>query len=108
MVLFLFKGYAHQILFFLLAIILSIKKFIFGNDDEKDEDSKKIKEDMLNLTKRFEEIERNVWATNSGYDIINRMKNKPTQYRMIWDGNIKYYFIKSIFINFFCFKKIYN
>ena len=58
MVLFLFKGYAHQILFFLLAIILSIKKFIFGNDDEKDEDSKKIKEDMLNLTTRFEEIER--------------------------------------------------
>lgn len=50
-----------------------------------------------NLDEKFEEIEQSIWATNSGYDIINRMKNKPTQYRMIWDGNIKYYFIGDAF-----------
>lgn len=49
------------------------------------------------LTEKFEEIERNVYATNSGYDIINRMKNKPQAYRMIWDNNIKYYFIGDAF-----------
>ena len=49
------------------------------------------------LDERFEEIERNVYATNSGYDIINRMKNKPQAYRMIWDNNIKYYFIGDAF-----------
>lgn len=49
------------------------------------------------LTEKFEEIERNVWATNSGYDIINRMKNKKAPYRMIWDNNIRYYFIGDAF-----------
>lgn len=50
-----------------------------------------------NIYEKFEEIERNVYATNSGYDIINRMKNKPQAYRMIWDNNIKYYFIGDAF-----------
>lgn len=49
------------------------------------------------LTERFEEIERNVFATDSGYDIINRMKNKPQAYRIIYDGNIGYYFIGDAF-----------
>ena len=49
------------------------------------------------LTERFEEIERNVYATDSGYDIINRMKNKPQAYRIIYDGNIGYYFIGDAF-----------
>ena len=52
---------------------------------------------LESLNERFEEIERNVYATNSGYDIINRMKNKPQAYRMIWDNNIKYYFIGDAF-----------
>lgn len=52
---------------------------------------------LTTITEKFEEIERNVWATNSGYDIINRMKNKKAPYRMIWDNNIRYYFIGDAF-----------
>lgn len=49
--------------------------------------------EKLSINEKFEELTRGIFATNSGYDVKNRMTNKAAPYRMIWDNNIKYYFI---------------
>lgn len=45
------------------------------------------------LNERLEKLEDGIYATPSGYDILNWMKNKPKPYRIVYDNNIKNYFI---------------
>ena len=45
------------------------------------------------LQEKFEELEDGIYATPSAYDILNTMKNKPKGYRVVYDKNIKTYFI---------------
>lgn len=45
------------------------------------------------IQERFEELEENIFATNSGYDVINYCKNKPKAYRIVYDNNTSYYYI---------------
>ena len=46
-----------------------------------------------NLEEKFEEIADDMFATNSAYDLINQMKNKPKPIRIVYDRDINYYFI---------------
>ena len=46
-----------------------------------------------NIMERFEEIESQIFATNSVYDVINILKNKPKSYRIVLDKKLNYYFI---------------
>ena len=46
-----------------------------------------------NIMERFEEIESQIFATNSVYDVINILKNKPKSYRVVFDKKLNYYFI---------------
>ena len=48
---------------------------------------------MESVNERFEEIDENIFATNSGYDVINYCKNKPKAYRIVYDNNTSYYYI---------------
>lgn len=45
------------------------------------------------FNEKFEELEENIFATNSAYDVLNVIKNKPKPYRLIYDRNIHQYFI---------------
>lgn len=45
------------------------------------------------LNEKLEELEQGMYATQSAYDILNLMKNKPKAYRIVFDTNNKYYFI---------------
>lgn len=47
----------------------------------------------MNTNKNFEEIAIDVYSTKYAYDIINWLKHKPKTYRIIYDKNIKTYFI---------------
>ena len=46
-----------------------------------------------NMEEKFEEIAEDMFATDSAYDVINQMKNKPRAIRIIYDNDINYYFI---------------
>lgn len=48
---------------------------------------------LRTLTEKFEEIADDMFATNSAYDVINQMKNKPKPIRLVYDKDINYYFI---------------
>ena len=48
---------------------------------------------MESFNEKFEELEENIFATNSAYDVLNVIKNKPKPYRLIYDRNIHQYFI---------------
>lgn len=50
-----------------------------------------------NIKERFEEIESNIFATDSVYDVINILRNKPKSYRLVYDNNIHMYFIGDAF-----------
>lgn len=45
------------------------------------------------ITERLEELEQGIYATQSAYDILNWLKNKPAPYRVVYDKNIRMYFI---------------
>lgn len=45
------------------------------------------------INERFEELEEDIFATNSEYDVINYCKNKPKAYRIVYDNNTSYYYI---------------
>lgn len=49
------------------------------------------------LNERFEEIESGIYATQSAYDLLNWLKNKPKAYRVVYDENIRYYFIADAY-----------
>lgn len=52
-----------------------------------------LKKNVNPLYEKFEELETGVFATNSKYDVVNYLKNKPKIYRIIYDPSINYYFI---------------
>ena len=60
-------------------------------------DLEKLK-NKISLTEKFEEIADDMFATNSAYDIINQMKNKPKPIRLVYDKNINYYFIGDAYL----------
>lgn len=62
-----------------------------------DEDRIKILDENI-LTEKFEEIADDMFATNSAYDIINQMKNKPKPIRLVYDKDINYYFIGDAYL----------
>lgn len=45
------------------------------------------------INERVEELETGVFATQSAYDLLNIMKNKPKAYRVVYDTNNRHYFI---------------
>lgn len=47
----------------------------------------------MKLIERLEEIEDQIFATQSAYDIVNLLKNKSKPYRFIFDINNRTYFI---------------
>lgn len=50
----------------------------------------------MNIFEKLEKLNDNfnpIYCTNSGYDILNLLKNKPMNYSIIYDHNIKYYII---------------
>lgn len=47
----------------------------------------------MKIVERLEEIDDNIFATQSGYDIVNVMKNKSKPYRLLFDKNNRMYFI---------------
>lgn len=49
------------------------------------------------FNEKFEEIEEGIYTTNSAYDVLNRLKNKPSSYRVIYDNNINLYIIGDAF-----------
>ena len=69
---------------FPLYKVLDVKKFIQLEMPES-------------LTEKFEEIEEGIYTTNSAYDVLNRLKNKPSAYRVIYDNNINLYMIGDAF-----------
>lgn len=46
-----------------------------------------------NLNEKLEEIGTTMYATPSAFDVINLMKNKGKPYRVVYDTNLRYYFI---------------
>ena len=50
-----------------------------------------------NLNEKLEELNDSIYATNSGYDILNWMKNKPRELRIIYDDSINEYFFGDAF-----------
>lgn len=52
-----------------------------------------LKKNVSLLYEKFEELETGVFATNSKYDVVNYLKNKPKIYRIVYDPSINYYFI---------------
>ena len=50
----------------------------------------------MNTNENFEEITIDVYSTKSAYNIINWLKNKPKPYSIVYDKNIKTYFIGDI------------
>ena len=67
------------------------------NKNESKSKSKKYKSNIKQITERLEELTTGVYATNSAFDVVNIMKNKPKAYRIIYDSNINYYFIGDAF-----------
>jgi len=49
------------------------------------------------LNEKLEKLQDGIWATKYSSDIINWMKNKPKQYRVIYDKSINYYFVCDAF-----------
>lgn len=49
------------------------------------------------ITEGLEELTDDVYATNSAYDVINFMKNKPKAVRIVWDSEVNYYFLGDAF-----------
>lgn len=50
----------------------------------------------MNIFEKLEKLNDDfnpIYCTNSGYDILNLLKNKPMNYSIIYDHNIKYYII---------------
>ena len=45
------------------------------------------------LNEKLEELSDGIYATQSAYDILNLFKNKPKAYRVVYDKNLRYYFI---------------
>jgi len=45
------------------------------------------------MNEKLEELSDDIYATQSAYDILNLFKNKPKAYRVVYDKNIRYYFI---------------
>lgn len=54
---------------------------------------RQLADDYEKLDEKFEEIADDMFATNSAYDVINQMKNKPKPIRLVYDKDINYYFI---------------
>jgi len=54
---------------------------------------KNLKEIPKGLNEKLEELSDDIYATQSAYDILNLFKNKPKAYRVVYDKNIRYYFI---------------
>ena len=52
-----------------------------------------MKNEKIELSESFEELEIGIWTTTSAYDVLNWMKNKPKAYRVVYDKNIRQYFI---------------
>lgn len=55
--------------------------------------SENIYEAGYNLNEKFEELDDEIWATKSAYDILNQFKNKKNPLRVVYDRNKNYYFI---------------
>lgn len=49
------------------------------------------------LQEKLEELNDSIYATNSAYDILNWMKNKPRELRIIYDDSINTYFFGDAF-----------
>ena len=69
---------------FPLYKVLNVKKFVQLEMPES-------------LQERFEEIEDGIYTTQSGYDVLNRLKNKPSAYRVVYDSNTNLYIIGNAF-----------
>lgn len=66
---------------------------IYHNKEKIKSLTEEIKEILRIINEGLEELESNLYATKSVYDIRNLLKNKPKDYRIIEDNNIGYYFI---------------
>lgn len=49
------------------------------------------------MDEKFEKLQNDLFSTESAYDVLNLMKNKPAPYRVIYDKTNKMYFIGNAF-----------
>lgn len=75
------------------ANIRKLEKLGLHLSKESEELLNKICNKEISMNEKLEELETGIYATQSAYDILNWMKNKPNSYRIVYDKNIRTYFI---------------